>query len=156
MKFLLLGLIFGSISYIGFQYGNSYKLKENFYNEFSNFLLYLKSQISFLKIDLISIFKGYKTKDKNLNILLTNFEKNLLEDKNVNLSILKDEENLEITNFFKNLGKSDCLTQNEILERQIEIFNKKLKESKDANLKYGNMYKKLGVLLAFFVCIVLI
>jgi len=156
MKWLFLGLIFGSISYIGFQYGNSYKEKENFYNEFSNFILFLKSQITFLKVDLLSIFKGYKTKDKNLNILIKNFEKNLTENKKIKLNILKEEENLEINNFFQGLGKTDCLTQDEFLERQIETFNKKLKESKDANLRYGNMYKKLGILLAFFVCIVFI
>lgn len=156
MKFLFLGLIFASISYIGFQYGNSYKEKVNFYNEFSNFLLYLKSQISFLKVDLLSIFKEFKTKDKNLRILLNNFRENLLNDKIINLSILKEDENLEIFNFFKGLGKSDCFSQNDFIERQIEIFEKKLKECKEANLKYGNMYKKLGVLLAFFICIVLI
>ena len=136
MKLLFLGLIFVSISYIGFQYGHGYKIKENFYNEFANFLIFLKSQIGFLKTDLISIFKNYETKNKNLKILLNNFEINLLENQSINLSILTQEENLEILNFLKSLGKSDCLTQEEFLERQIEIFNKKLKESKETNLRY--------------------
>ena len=68
MKLLFLGLIFVSISYIGFQYGHGYKIKENFYNEFANFLIFLKSQIGFLKTDLISIFKNYETKNKSFNL----------------------------------------------------------------------------------------
>lgn len=156
MKFLFLGLIFGSISYIGFQYGNSYKEKENFYNEFSKFLLYLKSQITFLKIDLFTIFKAFETKDKNLKFLLKNIESNLKENKKIKINILTLEENLALNDFFNNLGKSDCITQEEFISHQIDFFEAKLKESKDANLRYGNMYKKLGVLAAFLVCIVLI
>lgn len=156
MKLLILGLIFASISYMGFQYGSKYKEKESFYNEFSKFLINLKSQINFLKLDLISIFKNYKTKDKNLTILLKNFENNLTEETTVNLTILNEDENLEISTFLKGLGKTDCLTQNDFIEKHIEIFNKKLKEKKELNIKYGNMYKKLGVLIAFLVCIVLI
>jgi len=41
MKLLILGLIFASISFIGYKFGDTYKEKEAFYKEFLSFLLYL-------------------------------------------------------------------------------------------------------------------
>lgn len=158
MKLLILGLIFGSISYIGYKYGDSYKIKQNFYNEFLNFLIHLKSQINFLKMNLLEIIDNYQTKDKNLKKILNDFKENILNDNeiNINLSILTNEEKLEFQTFFNGLGKSDLLSQNEFIEKNIEIFEKKLEQKRALNLKYGVMYKKLGILFAFFICIVLI
>lgn len=156
MKFLILGSIFSLVTYIGFKFGNRYKEKVDFYNDFSIFLLYLKSQISFLKVDLITIFNQYECKNNHFKNLICNLSDDFNSYRNINVEILKEDENLQIRRFFEGLGKNDCLTEEDYIKRQIEIFNKKLNDAKDLNLKYGNMYKKLSILLGIFVCIVLI
>lgn len=158
MKFLILGLIFGSISYIGFRFGNGYKEKERFYNEFLKFLMHFKTQINFLKTDLLQIINSYKSKDKNFNILLSSYEKNIINEieYKIDLNILNEEEKNEFLTFFNGVGKSDLYSQIELLDKYIEMFKDKLEQKRKLNLKYGVMYKKLGVLLAFLICIVLI
>lgn len=158
MKFLILGLIFGSISYMGFKIGDSYKSKQNFYSEFINFLLYLKSQINFLKTDILQVIENYKTKDKNLNKLLLEL-KSAIKNQDIeklNLDFLHNDEKQEFNNLFNCLGKSDLYNELEFLDKNIEIFNQLLEQKKSLNIKYGVMYKKLGILFAFFICIVLI
>ena len=156
MKFVLLGLIFGSISYIGVKLGNTYKEKERFYNDFASFLLYLKTEIGFFKTNIIEIINKYETKNKNLKLLLTNYSK-FLDGKDFELlEMLSKEENEEIAGFFKGIGLNDCFTQEDFIEKNILAFNQKLDDCKKLNLKYGVLYKKLGVLFAIFVCIVLI
>ena len=156
MKFVILGLIFSSISFLGFKMGNKYYEKEKFYNDFYNFIIFTKNQIGFLKINIIEILNNYETKNKNLKNLLINYYKFLQGEEYTELNILNKDENLEIFNFLKGIGLNDCLTQNEFFENYLIFFEKKLKEVKTLNLKYGAMYKKLGILLGICVCILLI
>ena len=74
----------------------------------------------------------------------------------VDLNILQKDENEKIFKFLQGVGLNDCLTQNDFFENYIVLFEKKLNEIKSLNLKYGAMYKKLGILLGIFVCILLI
>lgn len=156
MKYALLGLIFGLISYLGYKFGDSYKEKEKFYAEFNNLIIYIKNQISFYKTDIIQILNKFNSTNKDINLLIKNYQ-NYLNGKNYEfLNILTKEENQEILNFLKGVGLNDCLIQNEFLEKNLENFKVKLNDSKNLNLKYGVLYKKLGVLFAIFICIVLI
>jgi len=156
MKILILGLIFASISLLGFRVGNKYSEKEKFYNEFYNFLMYIKNQIGFFKTNILEILKEYETKNKNLKKLIENYITFLNTENYEELNILTKNENEEIIKFLKGLGLNDCFTQNEFLENYQSFFEKKLNDCKALNLKYGAMYKKLGVLIAIFVCILII
>ena len=156
MKFVLLGIIFASICSLGFKFSGTYKQKERFYQDFYSFLLYVKSQIFFLKTSLIEILEDYKTDNKDLKFLLNNFKNSLSQNCDFKLDILSDDENLEIKNFLNGLGKNDCFSQNDYLENNLDFFNKKFIESQSQNLKYGAVYKKLGIIFAFFIVILLI
>lgn len=158
MKILILGSIFALITYTGFKFGNNYKEKENFYNDFVRFLINLKTQINFLKTDIIQILNNYKTNNKNLNKLLLDYKNSIVNDKEfkIELNILTEDEKVEILTFFNTFGKSDLYTQIDLLEKYNKFFEDKLEEKRKLNVKYGVMYKKLGILLGLLVCIVLI
>ncbi len=70
--------------------------------------------------------------------------------------ILSKEENLKIIDFFNGVGASDCESQKEYIEKNLEIFNSCFEQAKLQNEKQGSMYKKLSILLGLLVCIVLI
>lgn len=156
MKILLLGLIFGSISYIGYKLGDSYRQKEVFYNEFNKLIIYIKNQISFFKTNILEILDNYDTKNLYINKIIRNYKNFLENNQFYELDILSKNENEDIYNFLKGIGKNDCFTQNEFLSKNLDFFNNKLEECKQLNLKHGVLYKKLGVLLGIFVCLILI
>lgn len=155
MKLMILGLIFGSISCLGYLFGTKYKEKVKFYTEFYNLIVYIKNQIGFFKTDIIQILESFSTKNKNILLLIENYKNYLLTGQIQNLNILTKQENEEIYTFLKGVGANDCFTQNDFLEKYISNFKEKLNEAKNLYLKYGVLYKKLGVLLAIFVCIVI-
>ena len=156
MKILILGLIFGSISFLGFKIGNVFKEKEVFYYDFKNFLIYLKSEIGFFRRDIVEIIEAYQTKNKNITMLLGNFKQSLNGENFQKINILSDSENAKIEEFFKGVGVSDCDSQKEYIEKNIEIFSKSYEDAKQQNLKQGIMYKKLSILVGILVCIILI
>src|SRR5574344_2008524 len=100
MKSLILGLIFVSISYLGFKVGDRFKKKEKFYYDFKNFLIYLKNEIGFFEKDILEIVSSYETKNSNLKLLLENYQASLNEKPFEELKILSKEENLKIIDFF--------------------------------------------------------
>ena len=156
MKSLILGLIFVSISYLGFKVGDRFKKKEKFYYDFKNFLIYLKNEIGFFEKDILEIVSSYETKNSNLKLLLENYQASLNEKPFEELKILSKEENLKIIDFFNGVGASDCESQKEYIEKNLEIFNSCFEQAKLKNEKQGSMYKKLSILLGLLVCIVLI
>lgn len=156
MKALILGLIFLFISLIGFKLGEKYKQKERFYYEFKNFLIYLKSEIGFFEKDIVEIVSTYSSKNQHLSELLNSFKQSLLGEKFEGLKILSEEENFKIIEFLNGLGKSDCESQKEYIEKNLEIFTNFYVEAKDKNLKQGTMCKKLSILVGVLVCILLI
>lgn len=156
MKLILIFIISGLICYIGFKIGGQYWQKQNFYENFCKFLIYLKAEIGFLKSDLIQILSNYSTNDYNLKKLLNNYIQFLQKNEYVDLQILNDDENFELMEFIQNISKSDCYSIENIIEKYQAIFNKKLENSKQNYLKSGVLYKKLSILLAIFVCIVLL
>ena len=156
MKSLILGLIFGSICVLGFNIGNKFKKKEKFYYEFKNFLIYLKSEIGFFERDIVEIVDNYKTKNTDLTELLLNYKNSLQDKEFVDLNLISKEENNKLKDFFKGLGKSDCESQKEYIDKNLEIFDSLLKQAKLNNDKQGSMYKKLSILVAILVCIIII
>lgn len=156
MKIVILGLIFACISCLGYKLGDKYKQKEKFYYEFKNFLIYLKSEIGFFKKDIVQIVENYQTKNRHFKAFLNNFVGTLNGANAENLGILSTDENLNLQKFFEGLGKSDCESQKEYIEKNIEIFDIVLSDAKQKNLKQGNMLKKLSILVGILVCIILI
>lgn len=156
MKIIILGVIFALISLIGFKIGGKFKEKEKFYAEFLKFLLNLSTQVSFFKTNLIEVANNFKTNNNNMQVFLQQFKDKLTENKNINLNNLSEDENREINDFVLRLGNTDCFSEENYLQKYNEIFKQKYNDSVALNLKYGVLYKKLGVLVAFFVCIVLI
>lgn len=156
MKLVILGLIFSSICFTGFKFSNSFKEKERFYYEFCSFLLFLKGEISFLKSNILEILEKFNSKNENLNKVIINYKNYLKTEEYVFISLLSNEENLQIKHFFERLGQNDCFNQNEYIETNLAVFQKKYEDAKNANLKYGAMYKKLSIILAIFICIILI
>ena len=136
--------------------GSKYNKRQKFYSNFVRFLLYLKSEIGFFKTNLIEIISNYNSHDEIFDMFMQQIHKKLLLNESVFVEILTKDENYEIERFIENLGKGDCFTREEYLSKNIEYFENKLLDVKNLNKKYGNLYKKLGILLALFVCIVLI
>jgi len=157
MKIVLMVVLISSFSYLGFQIGGLYLAKEKFYSELIGFITHLISEISFLKTDLMGISTNFKSTNKHFNLFLNNLKNKILFEKDYeNITILNEQENLEIKNFINSLGKNDALNECEIIKSFLENFKLKLNDSREGNKKYGIMYKKLGVLVGILVCIVLI
>lgn len=156
MKFALLATISGLICYIGFKMSSSYWQKQMFYDNFCKFLIFLKGEIGFLKSDLIQILSNYQSSDKNLKTLFKNYIEFLKSGSYQSIQILTDEENIELQNFIHTISKSDCYLIDGVIEKYQEIFAKKLEECKLSYQKSGVLYKKLSIILAIFICIVLI
>ena len=156
MKTLILVLIFLSVSGVGFVIGDRYKQKEKFYYDFKNFLVYLKSEIGFFEKNVVDILNGYQTKNENLKLLFQKFNESLNGFEFNGLNILSSEENFKLIEFFKGIGKSDCESQKEYIEKNLEIFTKIYEDAKLDNQKKGNMFKKLSILAGLLICIVLI
>lgn len=108
---------------LGFASFNKFKLKINFLEQFSYLVRFVEMKIQYTEEPIFNIFSSFKTENKILKSLLSNYTSNL---KNNNISTnkfldckvitnkietLNDDEIDIINNFMENLGNSDLISQ---------------------------------------------
>lgn len=164
IKIILLASIFVSTTYLGFQSSAIFSNKTKFYQELLEFTKNIKSEISFLKTNILDLFSKYKystklEKIKNQIYLAykTNqslsFE-NIKELVSHELSFDEAEIN-QISQMFYELGNLGYMEQIERLDYYINHYEIELKKSKDRADKMIPFCKKMGSLIGLLVCIVL-
>ena len=137
IKFALLFCLLGASGYLGFQFANTYKKKDDFLSDLLNFTKSIKNEISFMKTDLLSILNKYEYKS-NFNDFLLKYQ-NLLKSKNQSqneiieilekISNFDDLEKNTISQMFFELGNIGYIEQIERLEYYINFYENLLKKS---------------------------
>ena len=159
-KIICLILLFILIVYVGYGILSYYKKRRQFYEDLINFVNYLNTEIAFLKTDLISLVENNCDKyHREMNCALQNYLKILKYGKGVvqnKISILKDDENLELDNFFNSLGKTNLQEQQVCIAHYKERFSQQKLATEQEIDKKGSVYFKLCIVLGLGVCIVLI
>jgi len=76
---------------------------------------------------------------------------------NVNtLTSLNDYDKDIIISTFKNLGRSDLDSQNNIIENAITIIEKQIKEANEVKLKSSKVYKTVGIISGLLIVVIFI
>ena len=139
---LAIGVVFIVLcTKIGKNKGNKYKNCCDFYesclsfcNAFKSDLLYKKSKLEdFLKLQYLSL---------DFKEMLENYLIN--QEIDCNFEYLTNEEMCEVYNFLSALGKTDTLSQIEVVDAYKNKFNIKLNEKKSEFKKYYTLTTKLG------------
>ena len=164
-KIVLLLALFSSSGFLGFQISKVYDSKVKFFQDCFDFVKNIKTEISFLNTDLISIFSKYKYQSifeeiknqiaklyENQNIFNIENIKNIIS----NNITLKDDELNTISQMFFELGNVGYFEQLERLEYYENYFKNTLTKQKDRADKMMPFCKKMGILIGLLVCIVLI
>lgn len=126
--------------------GNKYKKRRNFFNDFLSFSQALCTDITFLQKPLPQILNGFNCKS-DFNRCLRDFGDNIENPDDINLSVynyLKQDEKNLLINFFCSLGKSDCETQLEIINKSAAQAETIYKDCTAEQKKYVPLYAKLG------------
>lgn len=165
IKIILLVALFSACGFLGINVSKIYSEKYNFYKELLTFCKSLKTDISFLKTDILSIMQktNFKSKLSNIlddvKILLT---KNTIINKNEFLislekyQFLTEQDKSCLCLIFceiGNLGYDEELSKIEYNINSVEMLMDDFKQNK---LKLATLSKKMGFLLGFLVCIILI
>lgn len=164
IKIILLIALFGASGYLGIQFANTYKKKQDFISDLLNFTKSIKNEISFMKTDLLSILNKYEYKSSFNEFLIeyTNLIKTKNQSQNEILGILEklsnfnDLEKNTISQMFFELGNIGYIEQIERLEFYINFYDDILKKSSEQSGKMIPFCKKMGFLMGLLVCIVLI
>ena len=164
IKITLLIILFCVSGYLGFEFANVYKTKQDFFVDLLNFTKNLKNEISFMKTDILSILSKYQYKSA-FCVYLSQY-KELLMSKNYKrvdideivekISFLTEYEKNTISQMFFELGNVGYSEQLERLDYYVNIFNDLLENSKKSSDKMIPLCKKIGILTGALVCIVLI
>lgn len=165
IKIVLLASIFVSTTYLGFQSSMVFSNKTKFYQELLEFTKNIKSEISFLKTNIVDLFSKYKYSSKLENIkneicaFFKNDKKLTTDDVKGVLSkniLFNDDEINVIAQMFCELGNLGYTEQIERLDYYINHYEIELKKSSDKADKMIPFCKKMGCLIGLLVCIVLI
>ncbi|MDD4291236.1 MAG: stage III sporulation protein AB [Clostridia bacterium] len=157
VKAILCATIVFSMGYVSFAIGRMYRRKVRFYEELLAFIAALKIDINY-KQSLIADFAGSFACSSELTEILELFASNKAEPCGaaIVLKIFGDEENAEIEEFFSYLGKSDAVAQTSHLDFYAIRFEERLCTAKQKLQSEGRLYAKLGIMLALFICLIII
>ena len=160
LKIICIIVLFCLIVYVGYGILSYYKKRQQFYEDLSNFINYLNTEISFLKTDLVSIIdKNCNSYHSEMNDLLKFYLENIKAKKNnfeAKIKVLSKEENLDISNFFNSLGKTNLQEQQTCIAHYKCRFSEQKTKSEEDKNKNGLTYFKLCIVVGLGVCIVLI
>ncbi|MBE5822332.1 MAG: hypothetical protein E7311_07105 [Clostridiales bacterium] len=155
-------------TYLGMVFSKKLDNRVKEYTELQNILIYIKTSIEYLGLDIIQIFEELYGKYKNMNFGI--LFKNILDEIRMNNISLKEgieksvdkyafmfSANLDILKELgNNLGKSDTITQINNLCLYEERLKEKIAEATENKKKKEKMYKSLGIICGIMLVIVLI
>ena len=162
MKYILIIILMGCCTYIGYGFSKYYTNRKVFFNDLVLLMDKLKLDINFSKDKVGDIVKDYvcfsshfeKLKNNFLTILQSNqFEDGKLFD---GINILKQEEINSLKAFFKSLGRFDVENQTKQIISFKEEFKKYENESNLKKQKYGSLFIKLGFIVGVLISLLII
>lgn len=127
-------------------------VRKNIYDDFKDMIQTIKSEISFLKTEKLSLLKNYKCKNKNVEDFLNNY----ISCGQANISFLKQEENEELLKLLNSIGKSNIEGELNNLEYYEGVIIKNCRNAQEKYDKYGTFSIKLSILFGALVAIILI
>ena len=152
MLFSFLGFIF--IAYLGFYYTGKVKKEKEELSALIRFNKNLILNLQYKKQNLIEFINSYQ--DEDILEILKNFKKNIKTGKKFQLNFKDVNLKREVENYFKNLGKSDSISQLEFVQSYQVIFENKYTEFCENANKKISLYPKLGLLFGGILFIVLL
>ncbi|MCL2771487.1 MAG: stage III sporulation protein AB [Firmicutes bacterium] len=159
VKVILIVAIFSLVVYIGWQLKQFYKKQEKILTDVVLFCECLLSNINFIQKPIGEIIEENKDKfAKEFREVLKSFVKSLEEDGEVEVKsrYITDENKRTIQNLFINLGKTDVLNQNSLIENSRETLKISETEAREESKTKGRAAFKLSLCLAGLLCILLI
>ena len=163
VKVLLLVVIFVLAVFIGISINSYFTNRKKFFQEFSNFLEYLKIQVSFQKSKIKQLVEEYKKQniDENFMKLLDDY---LLYLTNLNaevpfevkLDILKENEKSIISRVFMSIGRFNSDGEVANIHNALKEANSLLIDAQENQKKYGAVSVKLSIALGLLLIIVII
>ena len=163
VKVLLLVVIFVLAVFIGISINSYFTNRKKFFQEFSNFLEYLKIQVSFQKSKIKQLVEEYKKQniDENFMKLLDDY---LLYLTNLNaevpfevkLDILKENEKSIISRVFMSIGRFNSDGEVANIHNALKEANSLLVDAQENQKKYGAVSVKLSIALGLLLIIVII
>lgn len=165
IKFILLIGLFYTSGYLGISIGGIYKNKINFYQDLLSFCKKIKTEISFLKTDVLSLVK-YTDYNSKFADILNDYQKLIesnsiiseVEIKNIlyKYSFLNNDDIKCLSQFFLQLGQVGYQEQLQNIEYSIETIDDIFEQYKQKNNKMVTLCNKMGFMFGLLVCIVLI
>ncbi len=164
LKYLLLGTILFSCSYIGILKAKTFENRVKELNKFQNALLMFKSKIEFTYEPIKNIFEEiskiiYKN-DENIFLNSINIDGNITMAWNKAIENLKndfnDEDKEMIKMFGKLLGKVDLVGQVNEIDLTMKLIEKQIEKAEAERNQNTKLYKTMGIVLGMGICIILI
>lgn len=160
---IVFGIIIAlGVTLLGFKLTNKYYLQKDFFDNLTNFLEYLHTNLSFQNDNTINVFTKYHNKNSDLNNILTTY----ISDKKCNqvdtklqlenLKYLSQNELLQLNDFFDNYGTTDRETQLQHITSMLEWSKQKQAHYTLECLQKGKMYKTLSVMSGLVVLVIYI
>ncbi len=165
IKIAILISLFLASTYLGFQTATVYDEKLKFYQDCTKFLKNIKSEISFFKTDLISMFDKFKfqskfetLKNSIKDLYIQNKEFNIQDIKNIidKTIIIDDDEKNKLAQMFFEIGKIGYYEQLEKISYYIQAFDEIESRVEQKKNKMMPFCKKMGAIIGVLLCIILI
>lgn len=163
IKIVLILIVVGGFTYVGFGISSYYKKRADFFAELMNLCDKVRAEIDFSGKNLTAIFENQKY-EGNLGKVVQNFVE-YLKNNDVNLTnkqlfhgvrILKDEEKSMIFDFFARLGRHDSNSEVKLIDDFKNLVEPHQKLSNDEKIKFGKMSVKVSFLLGLMVAILIV
>lgn len=163
MKMVLLIGIVSLCGFVGFGISSHYSERKKFFFELKRFVNSLKNEINFSLTKLVCVVEklNKQIKNKNMNVLLSNYVSILNSKKKVNLNdlfqninFLDEQEKNNVLLLFTRLGRLDITNQINELKNYEKIFDDYYIQAKTSSEKFCPLYTKMGILVGLFVAII--
>lgn len=166
IKFFGLFMIVSSCFLVGLSIYEQYYRRIVFLKDYMNFIIYIKSEISYTQSPIKNILGRYNKSSclkRHISKLLQNLKTNSLECSwhlvfhgiSKENGVLLEEENT-IAEFGKQLGICDTETQTKILNYHIKTIDTYLKEATMVKKSKGNLPIVLALCFGLFIAIIFI
>lgn len=155
-------------SYIGIEMATSLKEREEILTDYITFLRMVQNEMVYMSNSLPTSFEMSRQKINSrlkdaIGAIVVDMSKygtnkidmSITENIN-NLDSLKPYDKELIISTLKNLGRSDLDSQNNIIENNLQIMQKQIKEANTTKIKSSKVYKTIGVITGLIIVVIFI
>ena len=167
-KIIISTVILCITSYMGIELAVALKMREEILTDCVTFLKMLKNEMTYMSDSLPTCFERarqsinsrFKDVIGAIVVDMSRFGIEKVDSRIVNnvdeLDQLTDYDKEIIISTLKNLGRSDIMSQNNIIENSIGIIENQIKEASEKNKKSSKVYKTIGVISGLIIIVIFI